>query len=146
MALFNRLIIRTFQLVFSAGTVFFSHDKSANSVFRRLISATERGQYLLPQDLSNTSSSLGPSDRISFPSPWRLHLLPRRAEELTASRGQARAEELAGECGLLTAGGLASDGRSSRPRVKDPPSSSHRRWRAASRRTPGLFCMCTARC
>jgi hypothetical protein len=33
-ALFIRLIIRTFQLVFSAGTVFFSHNKSANSVFQ----------------------------------------------------------------------------------------------------------------
>jgi hypothetical protein len=32
-ALFIRLIIRLFQLVFSAGTVFFSHNKSANSVF-----------------------------------------------------------------------------------------------------------------
>jgi hypothetical protein len=28
LALFIRLIIRTFHLVFSAGTVFFSHDKS----------------------------------------------------------------------------------------------------------------------
>jgi hypothetical protein len=34
MALFIRLIIRTFQLDFLAGTVFFSHDKSANSVFQ----------------------------------------------------------------------------------------------------------------
>jgi hypothetical protein len=33
-ALFIRLIIRTFQLVFSAGTMFFSHNKSANSVFQ----------------------------------------------------------------------------------------------------------------
>jgi hypothetical protein len=33
-ALFIRLIIRTFQLDFLAGTVFFSHDKSANSVFQ----------------------------------------------------------------------------------------------------------------
>jgi hypothetical protein len=32
--LFIRLIIRLFQLVFSAGTVFFSHNKSANSVFQ----------------------------------------------------------------------------------------------------------------
>jgi hypothetical protein len=33
-ALFIRLIIHTFQLVFSARTVFFSHNKSANSVFQ----------------------------------------------------------------------------------------------------------------
>jgi hypothetical protein len=34
MSLFTRLIIRLFQLVFSAKTVFFSHNKSANSVFQ----------------------------------------------------------------------------------------------------------------
>jgi hypothetical protein len=34
LSLFIRLIIRLFQLVFSAGTVFFSHNKSANSVFQ----------------------------------------------------------------------------------------------------------------
>jgi hypothetical protein len=33
-AMFIRLIIRLFQLVFSARTVFFSHNKSANSVFQ----------------------------------------------------------------------------------------------------------------
>jgi hypothetical protein len=33
-ALFTRLIIRLFQLVFSVGTTFFSHNKSANSVFQ----------------------------------------------------------------------------------------------------------------
>jgi hypothetical protein len=32
--MFIQLIIRLFQLVFSAGTVFFSHNKSANSVFQ----------------------------------------------------------------------------------------------------------------
>jgi hypothetical protein len=32
--LFIWLIIRLIQLVFSAGTVFFSHEKSANSVFQ----------------------------------------------------------------------------------------------------------------
>jgi hypothetical protein len=31
--MFIRLIICTFQLVFSAETVFFSHNKSTNSVF-----------------------------------------------------------------------------------------------------------------
>jgi hypothetical protein len=33
-ALFIRLIIRLFQFIFSAGTVFSSHNKSANSVFQ----------------------------------------------------------------------------------------------------------------
>jgi hypothetical protein len=33
-ALFIRLIIRFFQFVFSVGTVSFSHNKSANSVFQ----------------------------------------------------------------------------------------------------------------
>jgi hypothetical protein len=42
MVLFIRLIIRTFQLVFSAKTVFFSHSKSANSVFQPLISTNDR--------------------------------------------------------------------------------------------------------
>jgi hypothetical protein len=32
-SLFTRLIIHLFRLVFSIGTVFFSHNKSANSVF-----------------------------------------------------------------------------------------------------------------
>jgi hypothetical protein len=32
--MFIRLIIRLFQLIFSAGTVFFSHNKSANSIFQ----------------------------------------------------------------------------------------------------------------
>jgi hypothetical protein len=34
LALFIWLIIRLIQLVFSAGTVFFSHKKSGNSVFQ----------------------------------------------------------------------------------------------------------------
>jgi hypothetical protein len=34
LALFIWLIIRLIQLVFSAGTIFFSHKKSANSVFQ----------------------------------------------------------------------------------------------------------------
>jgi hypothetical protein len=34
MTLFIQLIIHTFQLVFSAETVFFSHNKSTNSVFQ----------------------------------------------------------------------------------------------------------------
>jgi hypothetical protein len=46
MTLFIRIIIRTFQLVFSAETVFFSHNKSVNSVFSQLISTAERGLCL----------------------------------------------------------------------------------------------------
>ena len=37
-ALFASLIIRTFQLIFSAGTMFFSHNKSAGTVFRLFFS------------------------------------------------------------------------------------------------------------
>jgi hypothetical protein len=33
-AMFIRLIIRHFQLVFLVGTVFFSHNKSVNSIFQ----------------------------------------------------------------------------------------------------------------
>jgi len=39
MALFAYLIIRLFQLVFSVGTVFFSHNKLAGTVFRFVFSA-----------------------------------------------------------------------------------------------------------
>jgi hypothetical protein len=34
LSLFTRLIIRLFQLVFSAGIIFFSHNESANSIFQ----------------------------------------------------------------------------------------------------------------
>ena len=34
LALFASLIIRLFQLIFSVGTVFFSHNKSAEKVFQ----------------------------------------------------------------------------------------------------------------
>ena len=39
LALFVSLIIRTFQFVFSAGTLFFSHNKSAGTLFRLVFSA-----------------------------------------------------------------------------------------------------------
>jgi hypothetical protein len=39
------LIIRTFQLVFSAGTVFFSQNKSANSTFSHGFLAKRTGSY-----------------------------------------------------------------------------------------------------
>ena len=43
MALFAFLIIRTFQLIFSAGIVFFSHNKSVGTVFRLVFSAKRTG-------------------------------------------------------------------------------------------------------
>jgi hypothetical protein len=43
MALFIWLIIRLIQLVFSAGIVFFSHKKSANSVFQPAYNSSRTG-------------------------------------------------------------------------------------------------------
>jgi hypothetical protein len=43
MALFIWLIIRLIQLVFSAGTIFFSHRKSANSVFQPAYNSSRTG-------------------------------------------------------------------------------------------------------
>ena len=43
MALFAFLIIRTFQLIFSAETVFFSHNRSAEIMFRLVFSAKRTG-------------------------------------------------------------------------------------------------------
>ena len=43
MALFASLIIRFFQLVFLAGTIFFSHNKSAGTVFRLIFSTKRTG-------------------------------------------------------------------------------------------------------
>ena len=43
MALFASLIIRTFQLVFLAGTVFSSHNKSSGTIFRLIFSAKRTG-------------------------------------------------------------------------------------------------------
>jgi len=40
--MFASLIIRLFQLVFSAGIVFFSHNKSAGTVFRLVFSAKRK--------------------------------------------------------------------------------------------------------
>ena len=42
-ALFASLIIRLFQLVFSVGIVFFSHNKSDGTVFRLIFSAKRTG-------------------------------------------------------------------------------------------------------
>jgi len=43
MAPFASLVIRTFQLIFSAGTIFFSHNKSTRIVFRLIFSAKRTG-------------------------------------------------------------------------------------------------------
>jgi hypothetical protein len=42
-SLFTCLIIRLFQLVFSVGTVFFSHNKSTNSVFQPAYQPNQTG-------------------------------------------------------------------------------------------------------
>jgi hypothetical protein len=47
LALFIRLIICTFQLVFSVGTVFFSHNKSANSIFQPAYQRSRTGSLPL---------------------------------------------------------------------------------------------------
>jgi hypothetical protein len=47
MTLFIWLIIRLIQLVFSTETVFFSHQKSANSVFQPAYNSNRRLQYPL---------------------------------------------------------------------------------------------------
>ena len=46
LALFDSLIIYTFQLVFSAGTMFFSHNKSAGTMFRLIFSVKWTGQEI----------------------------------------------------------------------------------------------------
>jgi hypothetical protein len=48
-ALFIWLIIRLIQLVFSAGTVFFSHKKSANSVFQPAYNSSRTGPSSHPR-------------------------------------------------------------------------------------------------
>jgi hypothetical protein len=71
-ALFIRLIIRLFQLVFSAGTIFFSHNKSANSVFQPAYqhsqtepksSRREKHQGKKPAKNSHTMGKRSISDR-----------------------------------------------------------------------------------
>jgi hypothetical protein len=47
LALFIRLIIRLVQLVFSVGTVFLSHKKSANSIFQPAYNSSRTGPKLL---------------------------------------------------------------------------------------------------
>ena len=57
MALFAYLIIRLFQLVFSARTVFFSHNKSTETVFRLIFSAKRTGPYVLVLLISSSGLS-----------------------------------------------------------------------------------------
>ena len=45
--MFACLIIRTFQLVFSVGTVFFSHNKLAGIAFRLIFSGKRTGLIIL---------------------------------------------------------------------------------------------------
>jgi hypothetical protein len=47
MSLFTWPIIRLFQLVFSAGTIFFSHNKSTNSVFQPAYQPRRTGPMFL---------------------------------------------------------------------------------------------------
>jgi hypothetical protein len=47
LALFILLIIRTFQLVFAIKIVFFSHNKSANSIFQTASIAKRNGAWHL---------------------------------------------------------------------------------------------------
>jgi hypothetical protein len=47
LALFIWLIIRLIQLVFSAETVFFSHKKSANSVFQSAYNSSRTAPLIL---------------------------------------------------------------------------------------------------
>jgi hypothetical protein len=54
LALFIWLIIRLIQLVFSIETVFFSHEKLANSVFQSVYNFSRTGQNLLAPEISIT--------------------------------------------------------------------------------------------
>jgi hypothetical protein len=63
MALFIRLIIRLFQLIFSVGIVFFSRNKSANSIFEPAYQHSRTGPM---------SPSLSVSDMPFWPSPPAL--------------------------------------------------------------------------
>jgi hypothetical protein len=55
MVLFIRLIIRTFQFVFSVRTVFFSHNKSANSVFQPAYQHSRTGPIYMPRQAVHLS-------------------------------------------------------------------------------------------
>jgi hypothetical protein len=59
--MFIWLIIRLIQLVFSAGIVFFSHEKSANSVFQPAYNSSRTA----PKPLMNNENKWGTTLRES---------------------------------------------------------------------------------
>ena len=63
MALFAFLIIRLFQLVFSAEIVFFSHNKSAGIVFQLIFSAKQTG----PGPKQNTGTIIAATPMTKMP-------------------------------------------------------------------------------
>jgi hypothetical protein len=72
MALFTRLIIRVFQLVFLAGTMFFSHSKSANIVFQPAYQPSRTGplptiNYHLNTGIFENDRKRAKSFSLSFP-------------------------------------------------------------------------------
>jgi hypothetical protein len=69
LALFIRLIIHLFQLVFSAGIVFFSHNKSANNVFQPAYQHSRTGPLLDSMSVRLIKVPLGNQTRPkpSFP-------------------------------------------------------------------------------
>jgi hypothetical protein len=93
LALFIRLIICLFQLVFSIETVFFSHTKSANGVFSRLISTVKRAAvvvfvarhrlFCFLALFAKDSLKYAPGGKISKNGPfsWRHS---RRCQDITA--------------------------------------------------------------
>ena len=52
--MFASLIIRLFQLVFSAGTVFFSHNESAGTIFRLVFLAKRTVPIIILLFISTT--------------------------------------------------------------------------------------------
>ena len=75
--MFASLIICTFQLVFSARTVFFSHNKSTEIVFRLIFSAKRTGpnQHFQPWLFSKTNRAFvsACACRLLIVSPWLCH-------------------------------------------------------------------------
>ena len=66
MVLFVSQIIRIFQLAFSIGTVFFSHNKSAETLFRLIFSAKRTDLcYLRPFKSSNLFICVIPVPKLS---------------------------------------------------------------------------------
>jgi hypothetical protein len=88
-SLFTWLIIRLFQLVFSARTVFFSHDKSVNSVFQPAYQPSRTG----PASASKRHVCL----LEHMPCPSLLPSPPNRAFSKTANADLSGAAALHGE-------------------------------------------------